>query len=776
MLKYIPSGADETTPSRSEYFSWINNTNEGATEAVTLANLNFFAFLRETFSMQLDIYAFDAGAIDGKGFYGRTDSPRFRKQFPHGLALLAGIAAETGTRLGVWGGPDGFGTTDEEAQSRIDQMVELCRKFHFALFKFDSVCGTLRPEKEKYFIRMMQECRRYSPDLILLNHRLELQEGLPYATTFLWEGAESYIDVHCANPVTAPHHRAGALMRGVTPGLKRLVEDHGVCLSSCMDGWEDDLVLHAFNRSLILAPEIYGNPWLLRDDELPKLARYFNLHRKFREILISGMELPASQYGPHAISRGNAGQRLITLRNLDWKTCRYRLSADESIGLAPLEDLEIRLFHPYEFRFSPIRYGESIEIPVEPFRVVLIYVGSTLQDEPQITGIPYRVRKHNSEKIELELLLEPGSRQKLAIENAGKFAEIRLDGVSVEATVQHPAMLVGSPKTFLNMERCLRLPPFQIQPAVPVGLQRAGYEAAVFCADNNALEVRSLKRAGATRYPAVQAARDAFFSQPDFRGRGLWDRFLFDGDSATGFWPSHRFHRTPLSDACLRIDLGKSVFLGTLQLDCGDRRGLEPLLAEEAATLWISEDFHRWEKVEFITAPQMAIAVNRQTRYLKIPDCPGFLRSLSGTSPAGEALDTSAWRVSNLFSVHKQIHKLWTQEIDLGEFRDDSYLAVALNGTHGIEGAYVIFDCDGVLFGCPDRAPSFPANPWEFSPVECDSNYTYYFPLSQCRGYRKMQILVLGCDAEHLEFEPAAYLCCPPDSGFERRQLTLKWN
>ena len=166
MLKYIPSGADETTPSRSEYFSWINNTNEGATEAMTLANLNFFAFLRETFSMQLDIYAFDAGAIDGKGFYGRTDSPRFRKQFPHGLALLAGIAAETGTRLGVWGGPDGFGTTDEEAQSRIDQMVELCQKFHFALFKFDSVCGTLRPKKEKYFIRMMQECRRYSPDLI----------------------------------------------------------------------------------------------------------------------------------------------------------------------------------------------------------------------------------------------------------------------------------------------------------------------------------------------------------------------------------------------------------------------------------------------------------------------------------------------------------------------------------------------------------------------------------------------------------------------------------
>jgi hypothetical protein len=37
------------------------------------------------------------------------------------------------------------------------------------------------------------------------------------------------------------------------------------------------LILQAFNRSLILAPEIYGNPWLLKDNEFAKLARIFNL-------------------------------------------------------------------------------------------------------------------------------------------------------------------------------------------------------------------------------------------------------------------------------------------------------------------------------------------------------------------------------------------------------------------------------------------------------------------------------------------------------------------
>ncbi len=59
-------GADESTPSLAQYFSWINNTNEGATEEQTLINLRFFEWLHDEFGMQLDIYAWDAGNIDGK--------------------------------------------------------------------------------------------------------------------------------------------------------------------------------------------------------------------------------------------------------------------------------------------------------------------------------------------------------------------------------------------------------------------------------------------------------------------------------------------------------------------------------------------------------------------------------------------------------------------------------------------------------------------------------------------------------------------------------------
>lgn len=262
-------GAAENTPSYSEYFSWINNTNEGPTEKQTLINLDFFKWMHDTYGMQLDIYAFDAGALDGAKRYGSTRSERFRRQFPGGLDAVCGKAASIGTRFGVWCGPDGFGNTQAEADERMDVMTELVRKYNFKLFKMDAVCGQLRQEMYGNFDRMMKAIRQEDPGFILLNHRLDLGPGDKYSTTHLMGGEETYIDVHMTNDVTAPHHRARALARKAPDNLTRLTEDHGVCLSSCLDYWEDDLILQAFNRGLILSPQIYANPWLLRDDEFP---------------------------------------------------------------------------------------------------------------------------------------------------------------------------------------------------------------------------------------------------------------------------------------------------------------------------------------------------------------------------------------------------------------------------------------------------------------------------------------------------------------------------
>jgi hypothetical protein len=228
------AGADERTPSRPQYFSWISSTNEGATEAQTLANLSYFKYLKDTYGMQIEIYALDAGNLDGAaGSYETMDSPKIRAQYPQGYGNISRAAAEIGAKLGMWGGPDGFGDTPESAAARHEQMVSLCRDYGFELFKFDGVCGELREEYQPNFVNMMTECRKYAPDLILLNHRLYFgEEGMKQATTFLWEGQETYVDVHLGNRCTAPHHRAFLMDRGNTPDLVRLTEDHGVCISS----------------------------------------------------------------------------------------------------------------------------------------------------------------------------------------------------------------------------------------------------------------------------------------------------------------------------------------------------------------------------------------------------------------------------------------------------------------------------------------------------------------------------------------------------------------
>ena len=304
--------------------------------------------------MQLDIYAFDAGAIDGKRWYGSTDSAKFKAQFPNGFDPIYERAKALGIRLGIWGGPDGFGETPDEEKARVDMMVSLCDAYEFALFKFDTVAGDLRDDKQQVFADMMSRCRAASPDLILLNHRINLGEtALPHATTWLWEGQETYTDVHIYNTRPAPHHRAGALARGLPPGLARLTEDHGVCFSSALDHWDDELILQAFNRSLILSPQIYCNPWLLSDDEFPKLARIFNLARQYRDILPNGVQLPEDRYGPDAISRGDENTRLITLKNLSWSPVDYTLHINNALGLKAGSN-------SYEVRPPPSARGDNL--------------------------------------------------------------------------------------------------------------------------------------------------------------------------------------------------------------------------------------------------------------------------------------------------------------------------------------------------------------------------------------------------------------------------------
>ena len=771
-------GAMEKTPSRSEYFSWINNTNEGTTEEQTLSNLNFFQWLHDEYGMVLDIYAFDAGAIDGAGYYGSTFSSKFKTQFPNGLAGLSKKAAQTGTRFGVWGGPDGFGNSAGEEEQRLNMMVSLCRDYKFELFKFDAVCGDLRNDKQDAFIRMMTECRKYSPDLVLLNHRINLgKEAIKQATTWLLGGAETYIDVHMTNRQTASHHRAGALSRSLVPELQRLTEDHGVCLSSCLDYWEDDLVLQAFNRNLILAPEIYGNPWLLRDDEYPRLARIFNLTRKYKEILVNGIILPEEKYGEKAVSRGDEKTRLITLRNLSWEPVVRKIKLDNEIGLGKGSVIELRQYHPVERVIGRFIRGEIVEIEVLPFRSALLIATSDKSTEPTIEGCDYEIIRDVAGKpLKINLLAFPGETKKIVFRYKGNsLTKASVDGAPEMELLKGKPVEISFPGT-LPKEKYHRKVGELNSVSVPVDAESL-YEATCFAADNNALEARSLVRSGATKIPQVQKARDAFFGQELFVDRGLWDHFLFDGDLKTSFYPSHRQGRTDLriNGGVLRLDLGEVTRLDSIRIIVGDEYALQPYKSFEAIRLQVSADLRTWTQVQILAGKVMTLPldITKPIRYLRFPGSPERVLEVEGYLN-GKPVERSNWRASNLFGSYRQMaaKAAFQSSFVLNEIPKGSYLAVALNGRHGNEGAYAALRVNGKVVGAPDRSVSYRSNSWEYPVPMSESNFTYYFPLKEDMQGATIDAVVLVMKDGLSEFKPEVWVTAYP-IPYAKKELIL---
>lgn len=752
-------GADEKTPSKAQYFSWINNTNEGTTENHTQINLDFFAWLKSEYGMQLDIYAFDAGAIDGKRFYGNVNSGRFKKQFPYGFDSIYHRANEIGIRLGVWGGPDGFGDTPKSEIERTEQMINLCKNYDFALFKFDAVCGPLRLEKEDAFINMMKECRKYSPDLILLNHRLGLKKSLPYATTFLWGGAETYIDVFMTNNTTASHHRAAALKRGLVPRLQRLTEDHGVCLSSCLNYWDDDLILQAFNRSLILAPEIYGNPWLLNDNEFSKLARIYNLHRKYGEILVNGKILPKEKYGENSVSRGDENTRLISLRNNTWLPKTYEITLNDEIGLKNTkEKINLIQSHPNELLLGNFNYNKSVKVTVEPFRAAL-FIATTNYDEPLIVGSEFNViRNVPNKSVLIDLIGDSGTSADIMLCNHKNYKTAVINATKNKKLLKGSTINIkyNGEKLNLNAHRKIAdLKESNISNDI-----NALYEATVFSADNNALEIRSLNRSGETLIPEVKNARDAFFNQKTFINRGIWDKNLFDGNMNTGFWPSKKYDiDMRVKRGTFRLDLGEITKLDSLVIYVPDNFSLHPLLPEEGNYVEISSDLKEWKTITYIARKKIVIPIEDLARYFRFKYQPQQIVEIEGYSE-GELLERSNWRASNLFAHADRMKcvKTWNTSFTLDELSNNSYLSVALNGKHGIEGAYVAAKIDGKLVGAPDRAPSYPSNTWEYVNAERGANYTYYIPFKDEYIGKKIEIFVMAYEKDKLNITPEVWI------------------
>ena len=782
------AGATERTPSKPQFFAWVNSTNEGSTEAQTLANLEYFAFLRRKYNMHLEIYAWDAGNLDGSvETYETFDSPKFRAQYPNGYGPIADAAAKIGCRLGVWCGPDGFGDTPESQAARHEQMVALCRDFHFAQLKIDGVCGQLREDHRDLFVKMMTEARKYSPDLILLNHRLWLgEEGMKHSTTFLWHGNEPgdemYTDVHMYNRLTAPHHRAYFMRRGNTPSLLRLAEDHGVCISSCIDYFEDDLIWQAFGRCLILAPEIYGNPWLMRDDEHAHLARIFNLHRRFRDILVTGMLLPGGGHYPHdSVARGTPSRRFITTGWDEWDMGHIRMTLDMEIGLAPCDKVSVIIHHPHEKFVGEFDYGDVCEIPLLPFRAALIEVVDSREADVMLAGCEYDVL-HESDDGVIDRIKIVSSTGNVHYTDGRAFRDIP----AFDNTLRAPIDL-GSIKGNEFSD-------------VPADAEKQ-LETALFVQDQDSLESKSLKRAGETAIPEVKAARDAFFAQRTYELRGCECKNAFDGDPDTIFDGTTKQFFVPqgyrIDGGCLRVDFGDVYDADFVSVSFFDPA--EKITHHYKGTHWdftipyqkippcgdFSTDLGEWtptyldsiengaeEIREYLvhnTHNIISGKARRRTvtypvrgaiRYLRLPCPPDNIFDISLIKD-GERVALTSPRANNILPYKRKVEyaKEMTVRVDPADWREGCYLAIGLEGDHGCEGAYAILDTDGEYIGAFDRAPGYQSNIWEAQVHSVGEYYTYYFKVTPEMCGRDLTVRVLGIDDEQKDYAVTAHLC-----------------
>ena len=330
---------------------------------------------------------------------------------------------------------------------------------------------------------------------------------------------------------------------------------------------------------------------------------------------------------------------------------------------------------------------------------------------------------------------------------------------------------------------------------IPEGRGEELYEAAQFSVDNDSLERREYHRAGQTAIPEVQAARDAFFGQATYLARGCDNANLFDGNPDTYFDGQSRYLTDfdglsqRIGEGCLRVDFGDVYAADEVEITCF---AIHEPITEIKAQIYpeqgsYSADLRYWQttasaKREVLdhtcTAPAVKAGVHSMVtvtgdrvrviyglngspiRYFRLPAPMDRIYSVR-LLKEGRAITLTAPKANNLQAAYgvKTPVAMRMATVTLPRVKDGDYVAVALNGVHGHEGAYCTAEVDGRLVGFPDRAPAYVSNVWEFCVRHTDRNYTYYLPLDASMSGKEMIIRTLLCDGEHTDFTCDVWLC-----------------
>jgi len=745
------------------YFDWLCHDNSGPLESEILANFAALKKLKELYGLQFDIYNSDAGLVESQGTYFPQYRAIFDKRFPRGLRPVADAAAALRMRLGLWVGPDGFGETPDAMAARRSQLVSWVRDFNVGLFKFDTVVSALRHDdkyvlEKKYqsLVDALAEARRIDPSFIAINHRVN---NSPYMLTvtdcLLWRGQETYIDVHITNTSDSLYNRDCSINRELTSQFFdvpfRQFEDHGICFNSCIEKWDNDLVAQAFGRASVLSPEMYGTFFFLRDDDYPRLARLIQLHKQSEPLLKRAFPLKDGD-----ISHSDGRAALIVVRNPSWESKTKSIPLDGTIGLAAATGapMTVRQRHPHELLLEAERagfkFGDSLQIELDPFDLRLIQVDLDPVAEPYLGGIPYDVAPHeHKQTFDLKLLGAPGqeydvkfhnfegrtlaSDEKKSVPPAGKALKIGFPGKKLAEPF------------FSDLGDCR-----DVAPGEADGTYLA--ELAKFSIDDDSLEIRELEelKRNPSALPEIEACR-AYMWRNVVETEGTC-RNAFDGQPATrwsdGFPKRNSYSSIPVpyrSDSSLwRIDMGESVDLAKLELSVVRRTDAAFLESAEVST-----DLKNWTRggglsfretvgipfskeirqrrqpiklydVEAGDGKPVTVVVSfppNRSRFVRMRGRNFGVSEIVGYDRRGGKLDRSQWRATNFYGETAASPRILKSVHTLRQFWPGREFAVAVRGgkqkLDPVDGAFVVFAVDGKMIVPQKRAPSYPYHSYE---------------------------------------------------------------
>jgi hypothetical protein len=206
-----------------------------------------------------------------------------------------------------------------------------------------------------------------------------------------------------------------------------------------------------------------------------------------------------------------------------------------------------------------------------------------------------------------------------------------------------------------------------------------------------------------------------------------------------------------------------------------------PMLEAELPIAEVSADLKTWQSV-YLKRQGLSMILDRKSiepiRYVRskwIPDRVAEIHIYgeNGSASNGLAFKPKDLKLSWLFPKYKDPQKTWSLPFTLDEVVSGSYLAVACNGKHGVEGAYVALRVGDQIVGASSRAPSFPVNPLENGVGKAEKNCSYFIPLTADMVGKKCEVVVLGLDPKALDFTPDVWLTAYPIPNAER-MMTLE--